>query len=314
MRSISSGTSAVFREAACATSPNTPSQDVVRLYEGAPLPRESVAVLNTNERLSLVLDGRSVPAGYGVELEPGRHEIAATAWLQARSEKEKQTVQKVATVPCAIGLLSIELFIFPGAPAAIACVAFIEVEDVVCENTWTMILDAGKAYDVIVDKSPDPPTIALVETDSKHVVFSAPCSQREPYSDFQQEPYSGRQQESIQDFSVNPVALEQYREYLWRAPGDPAGLPYLCRAADQGHPNAQIEVGRHFAQGNYGIQKDFRRAYVWYSLASNSGFDTHLKLLVQDMTPKQINDAKRMLADWKPGQCEEDLAPAIFSH
>jgi hypothetical protein len=109
----------------------------------------------------------------------------------------------------------------------------------------------------------------------------------------------------------NLVALEQYRAYLARVPGDATRLQYLCSAADKGHPNAQIEVGRHFAQGIYGIQKDFSRAYVWYSLASKSGYDTHLKLLIRDMKSEQINDADRMLAGWEPGQCERDLIPAV---
>jgi hypothetical protein len=44
----------------------------------------------------------------------------------------------------------------------------------------------------------------------------------------------------------NLEALDHYREYSACTPGDAACLPYLCSAADQGHPNAQIEVGRHF--------------------------------------------------------------------
>jgi tetratricopeptide (TPR) repeat protein len=103
---------------------------------------------------------------------------------------------------------------------------------------------------------------------------------------------------------------ETYRQYVSRAPNDLTRLPYLCRAADAGHPNAQMEVGRHFAQGNYGIQKDVKRAYVWYSLADSGGSDMHLQLLLREMTSEQITEAKRMLADWKPGQCEHDLIPA----
>ena len=61
----------------------------------------------------------------------------------------------------------------------------------------------------------------------------------------------------------NLEALDHYREYSACTPGDAACLPYLCSAADQGHPDAQIEVGRHFAQGNYGIQKEHRSAYCY---------------------------------------------------
>jgi hypothetical protein len=104
---------------------------------------------------------------------------------------------------------------------------------------------------------------------------------------------------------------EQYAWYLSRPPNDPDRLPYLCRAADGGHPNAQIEVGRHYSQGVDGVTKDLKRAYVWYSLAQGAfGRGVHLQLIAKEMTPEQIAEAEQMLTDWKPGQCERDLLGA----
>ena len=101
---------------------------------------------------------------------------------------------------------------------------------------------------------------------------------------------------------------EQYQWYVARPPCDPTRLPYLCRAADGGHPNAQIEVGRHFAEGVCGVRQDLRHAYVWYSLAKTSLPEiAHLRLIVPKMTSEQIAEAEQMLADWKPGQCEREL-------
>jgi len=116
-----------------------------------------------------------------------------------------------------------------------------------------------------------------------------------------------------EDFDYTQAQL-LYQQYLSRSPDDSSGITFLCRAADQGHPNAQIEVGRHFAQGNYGLQKDLKRAYVWYSLASSCVLSMHLRLLSQKMTSEQIAEAKIMLKDWKPGQCEHDLIPAVFGN
>lgn len=101
---------------------------------------------------------------------------------------------------------------------------------------------------------------------------------------------------------------QQYKLYLSYSPNDPTRLCYLCLAADNEHPNAQIEVGRHISQGIYGIHTDLRRAYVWYSLAARGGIDTHIRLIRHKMTNKQITEAEQMLVDWEPGQCERDLS------
>ena len=101
---------------------------------------------------------------------------------------------------------------------------------------------------------------------------------------------------------------EDYQLYLAHDVEDPVRLAYLCRAADHGHPNAQIEVGRHFATGIDGTQQDFVRAYVWYSLAASGCFgNNHVHLITQKMTPEQIAAGQRMLTNWKPGLCEQDL-------
>lgn len=89
---------------------------------------------------------------------------------------------------------------------------------------------------------------------------------------------------------------EQYQWYTVRPPNDPTRIPYLCRAADGGHPNAQIEVGRHFAQGVDGVPQDLRRAYVWYSLAKGGFSDVvQLQLIMKKMTLEQIEEAEQML-------------------
>jgi outer membrane protein assembly factor BamE (lipoprotein component of BamABCDE complex) len=105
----------------------------------------------------------------------------------------------------------------------------------------------------------------------------------------------------------NLEAAEEFKQYLSIAPDDSSRFRHLCKAADLGHPSAQIEVGRHLMQGDFGVQKDLPRAYVWYLLGSSGQSDTHLQLLSEQMTREQIAEAKKMLPDWKPGQCMQDL-------
>jgi len=106
----------------------------------------------------------------------------------------------------------------------------------------------------------------------------------------------------------NLKAEDEYQEYLWSSSVDTARLHNLCHAADQGHPKAQIEVGRLFSEGVAGAQPDLGRAYVWYSLAIRGCFvGSELQSLKEKMSPQEIAEAEHMLANWKPGQCERDL-------
>ena len=93
-----------------------------------------------------------------------------------------------------------------------------------------------------------------------------------------------------------------------------ASLKWLCRAADQGYPAAQLEMGRLYQKGLKGLKQDRLRAYIWYSLAARGGYKDwdvrELRSLKSQMTPDQTIKATDMLDSWQPGQCERDLAPA----
>ena len=124
-------------------------------------------------------------------------------------------------------------------------------------------------------------------------------------------PRHGQCMKDLLEAGLLDGAEQQYRRYVALSPNDPTRLPYLCRAADGGHPNAQIEVGRHFAQGIGGLTPDLRRAYVWYSLANRSFPDlVQLQSVIKQMSPEQIAEAEQMLVSWKPGQCARELLGA----
>ena len=56
-----------------------------------------------------------------------------------------------------------------------------------------------------------------------------------------------------------------------------------------------------YRDGN-GVKKDYVQAYMWLSLAVAAGDEGHAVVdeLAAKMTPKQIAEGKRLVAEWKP--------------
>ena len=93
-----------------------------------------------------------------------------------------------------------------------------------------------------------------------------------------------------------------------------SSLKWLCLAADQGYRLAQLELASQYARGTPMVEQDRVLAYVWYSLLIRSGADEYRDQrtkLTTAMTPVQISEAERQLADWRPGQCERNLFPDV---
>jgi TonB family protein len=88
-------------------------------------------------------------------------------------------------------------------------------------------------------------------------------------------------------FEVSQVFLSENDAY-----DDARGLPYLEKAARQGFPKAQFEIGRYLSsRGN-----DVVGAYVWYSLAERNHFKDSgkkLKELAEKMTPDELAEGRR---------------------
>ena len=99
-----------------------------------------------------------------------------------------------------------------------------------------------------------------------------------------------------------------------------AAWEWLCKAADLGYENAQLEVAYWHRESNWefartvriawmckaGIQADDRIAYLWYTLAAK-GDEKILKirddLFSATLSGKEIAEAKDMVSNWRPGQC-----------
>ena len=79
-------------------------------------------------------------------------------------------------------------------------------------------------------------------------------------------------------------------------------MKWYRKAADQGHADAQTNLGLIYATGR-GVPKNFIKAYVWYSIAFASGNEMakkNLEILRSEMTPKQVSQAQNEAAElWK---------------
>ena len=90
-------------------------------------------------------------------------------------------------------------------------------------------------------------------------------------------------------------------------PRDYAESLYWChRAADKGSSAAQFSVGQYYFDGlGYGFKRDYVRAYIWFSRASSQGYEDArymIERLEDEMTPLEVDEAKRLARDWQPRQ------------
>lgn len=80
-------------------------------------------------------------------------------------------------------------------------------------------------------------------------------------------------------------------------PGEAAR--WFTKAAQQGDRSAQAVLGSLYAQGD-GVPQDYAQAYYWYSLAAEQGSEdaeAGRKSLADEMTPGQLDEAMRLLAE-----------------
>ena len=76
----------------------------------------------------------------------------------------------------------------------------------------------------------------------------------------------------------------------------------MRKAADQGDPTAQFNLGMMYSSGK-GVPKDPVQAYMWAGLAAAAGDANSQKLLAglqKTATPDQIADALQKEREWKP--------------
>lgn len=81
----------------------------------------------------------------------------------------------------------------------------------------------------------------------------------------------------------------------------PRGTMWFRRAAEQGSPSAQYDLGLAYLYGEGGLLQDFVQAYMWFNLAAAGGYGKAKEVrgdLVTKMTTEQIAEAQRLAREW----------------
>ena len=79
-------------------------------------------------------------------------------------------------------------------------------------------------------------------------------------------------------------------------------VKWFRKAADQGYAMAQFTLGGMYFQGE-GVRENNGEAYMWTLLAAIQGLEQARKvtdLFERDLTPRQIAEAKKRAATWRP--------------
>ena len=81
------------------------------------------------------------------------------------------------------------------------------------------------------------------------------------------------------------------------------------KAARQGHPHAQLNLGAMYANGQ-GMPRDYVEAHKWFDLAASNLPDSQpafrelaandRDLAARKMTPAQISEAQKLARSWQP--------------
>ncbi len=74
--------------------------------------------------------------------------------------------------------------------------------------------------------------------------------------------------------------------------------------AEQGHARAQYNLAVAYMKGQ-GVPQDYAQAYMWVNLAVVQGREDARKardILAEQMTPAQMDEARRLAREWKAKQ------------
>ena len=71
------------------------------------------------------------------------------------------------------------------------------------------------------------------------------------------------------------------------------------KIANRGHPTAQVHLGKQYVHGN-GVQASLVEAYKWFYLSETSIGKHFVKLISEDMTKEEIEEAKKLIKSFKP--------------
>ena len=69
--------------------------------------------------------------------------------------------------------------------------------------------------------------------------------------------------------------------------------------AKRGHPTAQVHLGKQYVHGN-GVEENYIEAYKWFSLSETSIGKHFIKIISEEMSNEQIEEAKSLVKNFVP--------------
>lgn len=86
----------------------------------------------------------------------------------------------------------------------------------------------------------------------------------------------------------------------------PTAWKWFCLAANQGHSNAQFQLGNMHRWGHEPLKLDVVQAYLWFTLAASGGVayaGNDRAEISKEMSTAQVAHAEKLVKEWKPGSC-----------
>ena len=71
------------------------------------------------------------------------------------------------------------------------------------------------------------------------------------------------------------------------------------KIANRGHPTAQVHLGKQYVHGN-GVNTSLIEAYKWFYLSETPIGKHFVKIISEDMSQEEINEAKKLIKNFKP--------------
>jgi hypothetical protein len=90
-------------------------------------------------------------------------------------------------------------------------------------------------------------------------------------------------------------------------------LGWLCKSADLGNQEARSIMAKIYQYGGYTwikkgvVQQDYKLSYLWHALSGLYDQEDLQFFADRHLNSAELSEAKNLLREWTPGQCERDL-------
>jgi hypothetical protein len=113
------------------------------------------------------------------------------------------------------------------------------------------------------------------------------------------------------------VQLALFKRIRYQNPKE--SLRWLCKSADQGNQDASHILGSIYSRDGFDwidrnfVRQDDQLAYMWYSLSGQMDGELLHSFAGRHLNSVELSEAKSLLREWTPGQCERDLGLVSYT-